>query len=132
MSGGFLMGSLIMPQRPLKTCSHPGCNELTRERFCDRHKKQDRKRVDERRGSAHSRGYNYKWQQYREQYLKQHPLCVKCLASGTITVATVVDHIIPHKGDMVLFWDVENHQSLCSRHHNIKTAKEDGGFGIHV
>jgi 5-methylcytosine-specific restriction protein A len=64
-----------------------------------------------------------------EQYLKQHPLCVKCLEEGKITIATVVDHIIPHKGAMVLFWQVENHQALCQRCHSIKTAKEDGGFG---
>jgi 5-methylcytosine-specific restriction protein A len=63
------------------------------------------------------------------KYLKQHPLCVKCLEEGKITIATVVDHIIPHKGDMVLFWQVENHQALCKRCHAIKTAKEDGGFG---
>lgn len=118
-----------MPDKPLRACSFPGCPELTRERFCEKHKQQDRKRVDERRGSAHERGYSYRWQKYRENYLKQHPLCVKCLEEGKITIATVVDHITPHKGDIVLFWRVENHQALCKRCHDIKTVKEDGGFG---
>jgi 5-methylcytosine-specific restriction protein A len=46
-----------------------------------------------------------------------------------ITSATVVDHIIPHKGDMAIFWNKSNHQALCKTHHDIKTASEDGGFG---
>lgn len=48
---------------------------------------------------------------------------------GRIVPATVVDHIIPHKGDQTLMWDESNFQSLCSKHHNIKTAREDSGFG---
>jgi hypothetical protein len=35
-----------------------------------------------------------------------HPLCRMCEAEGKITVATIVDHVIPHKGDRVLFNDV--------------------------
>jgi len=38
-------------------------------------------------------------------------------------LAMIVDHIIPHKGDMDLFWNKANWQSLCERHHNIKSAK---------
>lgn len=59
-----------------------------------------------------------------------HPLCVHCLKQGRTEAATVVDHIIPHCGDMVLFWDSANNwQSLCKTHHDVKTASEDGGFG---
>ena len=43
----------------------------------------------------------------------------------------VVDHIIPHKGDKVLFWDRSNWQPLCKTCHDTKTAREDGGFGRH-
>lgn len=43
--------------------------------------------------------------------------------------ASVVDHIIPHKGNDDLFWDMSNHQALCKKCHDIKTATEDGGFG---
>ncbi len=43
--------------------------------------------------------------------------------------ATVVDHIRPHKGNQELFWDVTNWGALCKRCHDIKTVKEDGGFG---
>jgi len=44
--------------------------------------------------------------------------------------AVVVDHIIPHRGDLALFWDEKNNwQALCHRCHSRKTAREDGGFG---
>ena len=52
-----------------------------------------------------------------------------CEQMNRIEPATVVDHITPHKGDMVKFWDESNHQGLCKRHHDTKTATEDGGFG---
>ena len=80
---------------------------------------------DRNRGSASQRGYDNKWRKYRKSFLEQNPLCVMCEHEGDITVATVVDHIIPHKGDQELFWDWENHQALCEFHHNQKTARED-------
>lgn len=78
---------------------------------------------DDRRGSAASRGYDSRWRKARRLFLQQHPLCVHCEAEGIIKPATVVDHIVPHRGDKALFWAVDNWQALCERHHNIKTAK---------
>lgn len=40
-------------------------------------------------------------------------------------MATVVDHIVPHRGDQKLFWDRSNWQPLCEHHHNVKTMTED-------
>jgi len=45
-----------------------------------------------------------------------------------IKVAVVVDHKIPHRGDMNLFWDRSNWQSMAKTCHDKKTATEDGGF----
>jgi len=42
-----------------------------------------------------------------------------------------IDHIVPHKGSWSLFMDPKNLQGLCHRHHSMKTAREDGGFGNH-
>ncbi|MGN8738508.1 HNH endonuclease signature motif containing protein [Bilifractor sp. HCP3S3_D3] len=39
--------------------------------------------------------------------------------------ATVVDHIVPHRGDPKLFWDRSNWQALCKRCHDKKTRKYD-------
>lgn len=76
----------------------------------------------EGRPTAAQRGYNYEWQKYRKVSLAQHPLCVHCQQAGRVTAATIVDHIIPHRGDRHLFWSPTNHQPLCSVHHNRKTA----------
>lgn len=71
------------------------------------------------RGKTAARGYGGRWQRERLTFLAQHPLCVMCQADGRITLAKVVDHIIPHKGDPVLMWDSEhNWQSLCAEHHS--------------
>lgn len=86
-------------------------------------------RVHDRRISARERGYTWEWEKARRAWLEKHPDCVHCLAERVVTAATVVDHIVPHKGDMKLFWDSSNWQSLCGQHHNKKTAMEDGGFG---
>ena len=84
------------------------------------------------RPSAASRGYGHRWRKYRKYFLSVNPLCVICKDSDMITSATVVDHIIPHKGNMRAFWDKSNHQALCKCHHDIKTATEDGGFGNEI
>lgn len=62
-------------------------------------------------------------------FLREHPTCIACEKAGRLTSAQVCDHITPHKGDQTLFWDQANHQPLCVRCHNAKTAREDGGFG---
>ena len=38
---------------------------------------------------------------------------------------TVVDHIVPHRGDQKLFWDKSNWQPLCKACHDRKTWRED-------
>lgn len=69
--------------------------------------------------------YGAKWQRERRKFLESNPFCVKCYEEGHITMATVVDHIIPHRGDQKLFWDRSNWQPLCEHHHNVKTMTED-------
>lgn len=85
--------------------------------------------VHNARKTAAQRGYGSKWQKARKAYLARHPLCVHCEAEGRVTPATDLDHRVPHKGDMRLFWDSSNWQPLCKPHHSAKTAREDGGFG---
>jgi 5-methylcytosine-specific restriction enzyme A len=77
----------------------------------------------DRRQSSCQRGYGYRWQREREAYLRLNPLCATCALQGRSSLATVVDHIVPHRGDATLFWDVTNWQSLCDAHHNEKTGK---------
>ena len=80
------------------------------------------------KGSSSERGYGYAWQQARLRFLAANPLCVMCLAMQPrrVTVANVVDHIVPHKGDQGLFWDEANWQALCAPHHNGEKAEIEG------
>jgi 5-methylcytosine-specific restriction enzyme A len=119
-----------VPNKPLRPCNKVGCPNLTRERYCDQHKPQEHKRYDDKRENAAKRGYDHRWRKARLAFLRKYPLCKHCLQEGKLTPATVVDHIVPHKGNTELFWDEENWQSLCDSHHSRKTAKEDGGFGL--
>lgn len=118
-----------MPTSPPHPCNQPGCGKLTHERYCTAHKKAKQKLQDMERGTAHQRGYDARWRKKRANYLRKHPLCVRCQAAEKIVAATVVDHIIPHKGNKNLFNDEDNFQSLCKPCHDHKTATEDGGFG---
>ncbi len=73
---------------------------------------------------AHARGYTRKWEAYRLRFLAKHPLCELHLKDvGIYVVATVVDHIQPHKGDMKLFWQASNHRALCKPCHDRFGAK---------
>jgi 5-methylcytosine-specific restriction protein A len=80
--------------------------------------------LDQRRPSAARRGYGPRWRRARGAYLACHHLCVPCQAAGQVVPATVVDHIVPHRGDPVLYWDQGNWASLCKRCHDAKTARE--------
>lgn len=88
-----------------------------------------RSHVAKPRLSSTQQGYTYRWRKASAAFLKRRPLCVHCESEGRIEPASEVDHIIPHRGDMSLFWDQSNWQPLCKRHHSRKTAAEDGGFG---
>lgn len=119
-----------MPQAAPRPCTYPGCGVLVRDGTgrCETHRRVERQRYDAQRGSAHERGYTGAWQKAREAWLRAHPLCRKHEDKGEVVAASVVDHIIPHKGDKVLFWDSKNWQSLCKPCHDHKTATEDSNF----
>ncbi len=108
-----------MPMQPPKPCRHPGCPNLTHEMYCEIHSH------EYKRATAHERGYTSKWRRLSKLYLKAHPLCEECKRNGKLTPATVVDHIIPHRGDEHLMWSESNWQSLCKRCHDKKTGRFD-------
>ena len=112
-----------MPSRPNTPCKHPGCAELVPDgtKYCDKHRSLHPEDIR----SAGSRGYGSAWNRARKKYLESHPLCVECMKEGRYVKATDVDHIRPHRGDNALFWNQGNWQSLCHRHHSIKTRNEE-------
>jgi len=86
---------------------------------------EQRRENDIRRGSSRRRGYTTAWQKARAAYLSRHPLCVFCERDGRVTAAAVVDHIEPHRGDHEKFWDSDNWQSLCKKHHDSTKQREE-------
>lgn len=98
--------------------------------------------------SSTARGYGYKWQQARKQYLDEHPFCVTCLSrlgiratdkAGIVVEcatrgiqlpwANMVDHTIPHRGDLNLFWDRKNWAAMCTTHHSRDKQREEQSNG---
>lgn len=93
------------------------------------------------------RGYDYRWQKARAEFLLLHPYCVYCVRDARIGSAglaeiilecahrglplpygNIVDHRIPHRGDQVLFWDRSNWQTLCASHHSGAKQYEEASF----
>lgn len=122
-----------MPHRLGRACTgSPGCPNIVHGRgVCPSCRSKVGRADRDLRGSARERGYDARWEVERVAFLRSHPFCRRCELEtpGSIQPATVVDHVVPHKGDEVLFWDQANWQPLCKPHHDRKTATEDGGFG---
>ena len=109
-----------MPSRSLHKCTYPGCSSLVKSGRCSKHSSA---RIY--RDANAVRLYNsYEWKVLRKEQLEKEPMCMDCMLNNIIKVATDVDHIQPHRGDPKLFFDKNNLQSLCKKHHSMKTARE--------
>jgi 5-methylcytosine-specific restriction endonuclease McrA len=97
---------------------------------------------------AHGRGYDAAWMRVRSAHLAKCPHCVYCLRKLGIAhltanevvlwcaargirepVATIGDHITPHRGDTSLRLDPANVQSLCKPCHDRDKAQEERRMG---
>ncbi len=107
------------PAQPARWC--PRC-QVSHPSSCPLSLRFSRKQTDEQRGTVAERGYGWKWQKARIGWLSRHPLCAECERHDALAWAAVVDHIVPHRGDMAVFWDPANWQSLCKPCHDSKTA----------
>lgn len=57
------------------------------------------------------------WRKRRKQQLADYPWCSHCERMGYVAVATVVNHVVPHKGDHELFYNGEL-ASVCKPCHD--------------
>lgn len=137
-----------MPLAPMRLCPEPGCPTLTRGGPCATHARQR----EQRRGTAHQRGYNGHWLAFKPAYLAtmvragvipvcgaslptrpptQHSLCRD---AGLLTFTSLdgsalhLDHdppLEPHeRHNPRAVCDPNRIVLLCARCHNAKTAQE--------
>lgn len=71
--------------------------------------------------------YDATWRRLRAAHLSAEPLCRKCKERGIVRAATVVDHVVPHRGDLTLFRDPLNFASLCTSCHSSTKQREERG-----
>ena len=67
--------------------------------------------------------YDSKWRKIRNKRIKADPLCAHCLAEGFITPGQEVDHIVARRDGGRD--EYENTQTLCKKHHRLKTDEEN-------
>lgn len=105
----------------LRYCAQPNCKNLVAIGRCD----DCRRKVALRRQEEPGREWygTLRWQQLRAEALRLYPLCVDCLAVGHTEPSTDADHVLPHRGDPVLFWDLGNLRGRCHSCHSKKTRK---------
>lgn len=91
--------------------------------------------------SRHGLYKTARWKRSRLDHLRQEPICRMCQLRGVINDGSrtasgeiqknarrrflVVDHVIPHRGDLTLFWDAGNWQTLCPDHHDVVKQREE-------
>lgn len=142
----------LMPFAPLRPCSTPGCQELTQNGPCPTHARQR----EQRRGTAHARGYTYRdWQPFRKRFLAAlvdagiTPCCgaalptgpspdaSECRARGLFTFSSGggkslhFDHepaLQDHeRRDVTKVCDLNRIVLLCASCHSAKTARDMRG-----
>jgi len=116
-------------QKAKRLCTKPGCNAyaLTNRSRCAAHP--PHREYDSKRPEYRALYTTIGWSDMKRNQLRSHPLCAEHGRKGRVVAGSQVDHIIPHKGDLALFFDPSNLQTLCASCHSRKTAREDGGFG---
>lgn len=126
-----IQGGLNMAVK--KLCNKVNCSKycVDGHRYCQDHlyieEEQARRREEYLRDrrpdySKFSRSPLYnsaQWKKKSKEFLVKNPYCCVC---GDY--ATVVDHIIPHRNDLTLFWDEDNWRPMCKSCHDKKTREE--------
>lgn len=65
-----------------------------------------------------------RWKLRRAAQLKREPKCRYCAAMGKSRIATVANHVIPHRGDEYLFWHGKL-ESVCKACHDARVQRAE-------
>lgn len=85
-------------------------------------------RPEGHRPAWHKWYYLARWRRLRWDVLTAAAFTCEQTGCGRIEVDTsklVADHIVPHRGDPVLFWDRANLQCLCKACHDSRKQKQE-------
>lgn len=71
----------------------------------------------------------------RAEQLRREPNCAACAALGIVKRGWIVDHVVPHRGDPVRFWNGKL-QTLCKPHHDgwkqrLERSGQPGAADVH-
>ena len=95
-SASSLGRRMLVPSKPKRPCSHPGCPRLTHGRFCEEHAQQEAKRYEQYdRDPETRRRYGRVWKRIRDAYVQQHPVCELCQQDGRLVPTEEVHHKTP-------------------------------------
>lgn len=122
-----------MPLKKLHKCNKLGCNNLTRNRYCQEHecleieeKKAINTRYNQTRTDDKEQAF-YKttgWKQARKAALgRDNYLCQDCMKLGYVVPAQTVHHIIPIKVMWQLRLIIDNMICLCESCHQQRHRK---------
>lgn len=115
-----------MPRKPKRPCSHPGCPNLTEERFCEEHAKLVNQNYEKyERNSQTKRRYGRAWKRIRDRYVALHPFCELCYEKGILVETEEVHH--KKKLSDGGTHDKENLIALCKSCHS-RVHAEQGRF----
>lgn len=100
----------------LKVCKYPKCHILTKQTYCDKHKRNNNKYYnDKRKNDDAMKFYRSKeWREKRIEILKRD--CFTCVKCGG--VANLVHHKTELRVDYTKRLDDDNLESVCKSCHN--------------
>lgn len=110
-----------MPAGAYRECRAPLCPNYASDRtgYCQEH----RQNAAQRPAFIHAVARLQtcaRFRRLRHSFLVRHPVCNICHREP----ATELDHIVPHRGILGLFWDQRNWQGACATCHGRKTQRE--------
>ena len=107
----------VMPKKPKRPCSYPGCGRLTDGQYCDEHRFSiDRQYNRYLRDPDTNKRYGRAWKKLRARFLLLHPLCEQCKCEGRLTAAEEVHHLLPLANGGTN--DAGNLMALCKSCHS--------------
>ena len=120
-----------MPLHVAHACAHPGCPNLTHQRYCKSHEHEIGVRIDRQHRASTQFDYGRSWRKLSAAYLAANPFCTDPYGiharAGQQVKAKHTDHKVPRKRGGTDDWS--NLQGLCLSCHSRKTALSDGRWG---